>query len=582
MAIIETDERSPFDPREYAFRNTTKSLAVFDCETDPFKEGRTIIAPFTCGFYECDTGNYFDFWGDDCIDQFFAWLATRDKTYMIFVHNLGGFDYHFCRDYQDADTSPSIIGGRIAACYLQGQEFRDSYRLFPLALSAHAKDEFDYRKMERPVREKHKAEICLYQRHDCEYLGELVREFFVLFGDRPTIGNTAMNYLQNFHGFERLGEGADTKLRPFFYGGRCQAFETGILAPNPGERFHVYDVNSMYPHVMRTFDHPVSGSQIVGRMVGKLTAFVDWEGFNSGAVAVRDDDGSLSFEQRRGRFLTTIHEYNAGLETGMIIPHRIRLTIGFARWTKFDRFIDHFYALRLEAKDNGDKLRDTFYKLIMNSAYGKFAQDPRKYENYHFSIGATGIPAQEEMFSPENPNGYQPRFNLNDLVIWSKPSASRYRGFFNVGVGASITGAARSELLRGIAKAKRPIYCDTDSIVCERFSGDVDPSRLGAWDMEARGDLFACAGKKLYALFSLDESEGKLFRQRDGQTAKEKVTYKGRAYWLVKKASKGAVLSGAEILTVAGGDVIRWKSDRPNFKLDGSVEFIERDIRKTG
>src|SRR4051812_40465269 len=103
MDTNETEPASPFDPREYAFRNTTKALAIFDCETDPFKEGRSVIEPFTCGFFEVDTGDYFDFWGADCIDQFFAWLATRDRTYMIFVHNLGGFDYHFCREYQDPD-----------------------------------------------------------------------------------------------------------------------------------------------------------------------------------------------------------------------------------------------------------------------------------------------------------------------------------------------------------------------------------------------------------------------------------------------------------------------------------------------
>lgn len=577
---IEVDDapRDPFAPRPYVNKSTAKELAVFDCETDPFKEGRTVLEPFTCGFFEVETGDYWDFWGLDCIDQFFAWLATREKRYIIFVHNLGGFDYHFCRDYQEPATSPSIINGRIASCFLQGQEFRDSFRLFPMALSAHNKDVFDYDLMERDVREANKDAILLYQRHDCEYLGELVREFFILFGDRPTIGNTAMNYLQNFHGFERLREGADTKLRPYFYGGRCQAFETGVLVPNPGERFHIYDVNSMYPHVMRQFQHPVSSSQIVGRMVGKLTAFVDWEGFNSGAVATRSDDGSLDFTVRRGRFLSTIHEWNAGLETGAIIPHRIRMTIGFSRWTKFDTFIDHFFALRLEAKANGDKLRDTFYKLIMNSAYGKFAQDPRKYENYTLSIGERGIPDAADFQSAENPRGYQPRFNLNDMVIWAKPSNSRYTGFFNVGVGASITGAARSELLRGIAKAKRPIYCDTDSIVCERFSGDVDPSRLGAWDMEAKGDLFACGGKKLYALFSLDQKDAK----PDARGVYEKIVYQGRHYWLVKKAHKGAILTGAEVLAVASGDVVRFKSSRPNFKLDGTVEFIERDIRKTG
>lgn len=567
--------------RPYVKKNTLKRLCIFDSETDPFK-GQRVPKPFTCGFKDLSTGDYTDFWGDDCIDQFFAFLeaeyTSKGIKCMIFVHNLGGFDIHLMLSYLEPGSMPQIINGRIASAYLGGQEFRDSYRLFPIALKGYQKDEFDYTKLEREVRELHKEDILLYQRHDCDYLGDLVSGFFELFGERPTIGNTSINYLQNFHSFERLRPSQDAKLRPYFYGGRNQCFEVGIIEGD----FSVEDVNAMYPDTMKRFKHPVGNQMLIGRMIGKATAFVTWEGWNNGAVPMRREDGSLDFTQKRGRFYSTIHEINAGLDTGTIRIDRVIQTVGFYDWTDFGEFVDFCFEQRLKAKAAGDKVRDLFWKFVMNSAYGKFAQDPSNYESYQLSYEADGIPNPEDHYDEiEKPNGWRVKFRQGDMRVWSRPSRNRFKGFFNVATGASITGAARSQLLRGIANARRPLYCDTDSIICEELKEgpgialDDGSGALGMWKLEARGELFACAGKKLYALFSYTQEKD------DKGKPRETAVYKGRTIYCVKKASKGAVLSAADILKVAQGDVVRFKSDRPNFKLDGKVEFIERDISRT-
>lgn len=559
--------------KPYVRRETQKRICVFDSETDPFKDGR-IPEPFTCGFYDTMSGDYKDFWGSDCIDQFFEFLEreynAKGIDCIIYCHNLGGFDIHFMTDHLEPGSRPMIINGRIASAYLGGQEFRDSYRIIPVALREYQKDEFDYEKMERDVREEHRPEILHYQRNDCVYLAELVVEYYNLFGDRPTIGNTSINYLQNFHNFERLKPAQDEMLRPYFFGGRNQVFEAGVLH-GP---FKVYDVRSMYPNAMKRVQHPVGNEFVIGGTITKITAFVEWEGVNRGAVPMRHENGSLDFTVERGRFRSTIHEIEAGLETGTIRIDKIIRTIGVRGWTDFAAFIDYCWEQRLKAMAAGDKLRVLFWKLVMNSAYGKFAQDPRRYENYTFSMGEKGIP--DAIYSDENPNGFQPRFSLRDLIIWARPSQTRYSGFLNVATGASITGAARAHLLRGLTNADRPVYCDTDSIICTSLSEgsgvrlDTGAKELGTWATEAEGDVFAVAGKKLYALFSFTPGPG------------EKVRFEGRDMWCVKKAHKGAVLTAAEILRVAQGETVRFRSDKPNFKLDGSVEFIEREISRTG
>lgn len=567
--------------KDYVLKVTQKRICVFDSETDPFKLGR-IPKPFTCGFYDTVSGDYIDFWGDDCVDQFFAYLETeytaKGIKCMVYCHNFGGFDAHFMLKYLEPGTRPSLINARISACYMGGQEFRDSYRIIPIALKQYQKDDIDYEKLEADVREQHRDEILAYQRSDCIYLADLVVRFHGLFGDRPTIGNTSINYLQKFHAFERLKAGQDAKLRPFFFGGRNQCFETGVMFG----RFKVYDERSAYPYVMKAFKHPVGNVPIIGRTVGALTAFIEFEGWNRGAIPVRQDDGSLSFTQERGRFRCTRHELDAGLETGTIRIDRIIQTIGFHEWTDFGEFIDYCYNMRLDAMARGDKLDVLFWKFVMNSAYGKFAQDPSNYENYTLSYQDQGIPADDLFDENERPNGYRPRFSMSDMVIWAKPSLNRFSGFFNVATGASITGAARSQLLRGLSNADRPLYCDTDSIICNSLTEapgtrlDPGTGELGTWNMEAEGDVFACAGKKLYALFSWTDDKDEKGKPR------EVVRINGRPAYCVKKASKGAILSAAEILRVAKGEKVRFKSDRPNFKLSGEVGFIEREISFTG
>lgn len=576
----------PIETKPYEVRTTSKTLATFDTETDPFDDG-VIPKPFTCGFWRADTGDYFDWWGDDCLDQFFTWLNERTAAgdrFLIYCHNLGGFDLHFMLDEISPGTAPTIINGRISVVDLHGQEFRDSYRIFPLALGGYQKEKIDYLGMfTRDKREEHREAILRYQESDCRYLGDLVTGFHATFGDRPTIGNTAINYLQSFHGFERMTPAQDQMVRPYFYGGRCQAFRVGVM---PGA-WRVVDVNSMYMSVMRDVEHPISSDPIIGARIGTKTAFVDWEGENMGCVPVRADDQSLDFRVTHGRFKSTIHEIRQGEATGTIRIKRVFLTLGYHRWGNFADFIDFAFGNRREAQANNDKINDLFWKLVGNSAYGKFAQDPRKYERYLYSNHGEGFPVDDLWHAEDRPNGFRPLHVRDEMVIWSKPAPNRWNGFFNCATGASITGAARAALLRGILAADGLAYCDTDSLICRDVrTADpngtrqptirLDDSDLGAWKLEATGVLFACAGKKLYALF-----DDKPAYEKDG-TEKESLVYEGRRLWCVKKAHKGAVLSAADILNIAGGGKVRYKSDRPNFKLDGTVEFVERVIERTG
>lgn len=515
-----------------------KPILTMDFETDPFAFGRK-PEPFACGLY--DGKDFIYEWSPSCADL----MVERLKSYppsVIYMHNGGRFDIFFLMRHLGAEMV--IINGRIVKCHIGVHEVRDSYALLPFRLSTYKKDDIDIRKLERSDRENNRVEILSYLRGDCCYLHELVSAFREEFGDHLTIGSAAMSQLAAIHPFRRMPEFHDVKFRRrFFFGGRVQCFKSGIVT----QPYSMYDVNSMYPTVMKNFRHPAGKSEVDKRITPD-TAFVVAEGWNRGAFPDRDKKG-INFTGGFGVYSTTRYEWDAAEDLGLFKVKRVLKTYKFSDWICFDGFVDHFFSLRQKAEKNGDTLKVLFYKLILNSAYGKFAQNPNNFADWSITHdGAVQGP------------GWIPKFSHDQgqYIVWRKATQLRPYGspYYNVAIGASITGAARSVLMRAIKASVDPIYCDTDSLICRELRDvDLDDKRLGAWKFEGSGDRIAIAGKKMYACFNNDEC--------------------------IKSATKGARLSPDEIVDVARGNVVTFRNIAPTFKLGGDVKFIVRKIRRT-
>jgi hypothetical protein len=431
-------------------------------------------------------------------------------------------------------------------------EFRDSYAIMPFALKKYKKFEVDLRVFECNKREAHKKTIIKRVKTDCIYLHELCIEFRDRFGDNITIGSTSMKELKKLHKFDCLDAGQDERIRkPYYFGGRVQCFERGIIKPTQGNQIIAYDMNQCYPFSMRNFKHPVSEpSTITGNEITKNTFFITCYGRNYNAFPMRLKDG-LRFNIEHGQFSVSIHEYKAAVETGLFECEDIIETVDFERSSTFDLFVDKFHKLRCEAQLNDDKVGALFYKYVCNSCYGKFAQSPDNYFNYLITDHETNL-------NPDNdPDGYIPCniVGFAGYILWKQHSMNTSR--YNVATGASITGAARSLLIYALANAQRPLYCDTDSIICEGLKDvEIDNTKLGAWKIENTGDSFAIAGRKMYALFSKGEC--------------------------IKMASKGVHLTAQEILRVARGNTVTWKKDAPTFNFKThTASYIKRHVRMT-
>jgi hypothetical protein len=527
-----------------ARKKTEYIISVSDFETDPFKYGRTPKA-FCAGFYDGET--YVSFWGDDCITQFIDYLRSLKRPRRIYFHNGGKFDFFMMLDY--LENPVKIINGRIVSAKIGIHELRDSYAIIPIPLKSYQKDDTDYETFEREVREHHRENIMRYLRSDCVYLFDLVHSFCTRFGDKLTVGGAAMAELQKVHPFERGTKENDEMFRPFYFGGRVQYWAQGII----NSTFKVYDINSAYPKVMRDVKHPTGMKYIVkhdakidknGEIVGHKGAvyFAEIEGKNFGALPVRTKEG-LDFNCPEGVFFATCHELRVAIPHGLFVPSKVNKVYICMNEISFKEYVDIHYAAKNQCKIDKDKIGEIFAKLLLNTPYGKFGQNPDNYYDWLL------LPSNEY---PDDPDEWEMYESHENVRVWRK-SVERH-SYFNVATAASITGAARAILLLAIAKSTGVVYCDTDSIILSGdFGGEIDNNRLGAWKHEADFDMLALAGKKMYAGFEKGEC--------------------------VKFACKGVSIKPAQIVDMCAGNIIEWESQAPSFKVAGNVVFTKRKVR---
>ena len=541
-------------------------IYVIDFETDPFLRDRVPV-PFVLGFYDgIQTKKFVGDSYQSCIEKFRVFLEDSGlEPGIIYAHNGGRFDFFYILDFFEGQTT--IINSRIVVAQMpmgEGKhrfdkgvrfEFRDSYAIMPFPLAAYKKRKLPIKYLAKENRAKHWKKIMYYLDGDLIYLWELCMQFHREFGDYKTVASAAFSQLTSFHKYETLPLKQDDLIRSnFYYGGRVQCFQKGYIEKS----LEIFDVNSMYPFVMDTFFHPTGWVQMEDNKIHgwnpdgtfneeKLkTFFLVVEGRNKGAFATRQKDGSIDFEVQQGIFRTTIHEYLLAVRLGLFKTEKIYTCYSFTDYARFHLFVDHFYRARDKAKLEGDEVKRLFYKYILNSAYGKFGLNPENYFNWRITKDAD--PPAGKFW--ELDSIMQDRF-----YIWKQPSQQIWN-VKNIAAAASITGAARSILLKAIAESKDVIYCDTDSIICNKFSGgDIDDKKLGAWKREGIGTHAAIAGKKMYAIFNKTEC--------------------------IKKANKGVEITPEEILLLAKGQEIMTYRDAPTFKRDGSAVFVSRKARMT-
>jgi len=521
-------------------------IGVLDFETDPFKYGR-VPYPFACCVYFGEN-DYALRWEPSIIEQTLELLRQLPKC-TIYAHNGGRFDFHFLVEYAEKNSPIIIRNGRIIQMDLGKCTLKDSWPLMPFALEEYKKTKIDYLIFEQRRRNAphNRSRIEKYLVDDCRYLRELLLGFQNVIGEKDTIGSAAFEQMR----LSRLNiistnEQHDAMFREFYFGGRVEAFQKGEF----NGPFQYLDINSAYPYAM-LFNH-ASGTDYYHHGA-KLpcpsilqTSFVRCIANSNKALPLRDDSGGLSFPAiYNAEFYATGWEILAGLETKTLEIVKV-IDIWMPRnFINFRDYVKKFYALRSMAKINGDAVQRLAYKYLLNSGYGKFAQNPREFKRYKI-----------RPYGKNGPKGYDWECDYGAISFWQQSSYNGW-GFYDVATGASITGFVRAYWWRAACHAKGLLYGDTDQMICK--SADVPRGeKLGQWKLEGICEKVIIAGKKLYGV-------------------KWEMPVNGEKY---KITSKGARLTWSELRSIARGEVIEWRNAAPTFSLSGA-HFIHRNIRGT-
>lgn len=579
----------------------TKKITTCDCETDPFLHGRNPL-PFIWGFYDGT-----DFLTFDSTEEFVEYISQQPV--IVYAHNGGKFDFMFLIKFADAAGRIQMINGRIVSMNFGKATLIDSFAAVPQSLGSIKKDEIEYWKLERENRTQYRGEIIDYLRGDCVYLHELMLAYRANAGTRKTIASNALAHAKRLN----INPGAtnyrfDANYRPFYYGGRTQCFQRGTH-----HNITVCDIKSSYPRAM--METHASGDEM--KRLGSLDglsrdeiqrSFIVLRCISHGAFPYRNNTSEgLAFPDRLDTYSVTGWEYIAAKELGLIEDDEI-LSVRMATKTiSFKEYVTHWfeYKERHGAKDANGKVIDpinyTIGKIMMNSLYGKLAQNPERYHDYKIEPIGSALPCKKPVFGKssgkpgksnvclicgfeEYDHGWLLYTTYEGKEFHHRPSLWKYqyrygiewegkRLFKNVATGASITGYARASLLRAIHAigSENVIYTDTDSLV---LKSSADLSRLdigkelGQWTIELKDcPTGHFAGKKLYAI-DLGNNAPCTCSGMQGCKRHKVVT-------------KGGRLTYKEMGRVVAGESVVYEAQAPSFSLVRGNHFIRRTIKST-
>lgn len=447
-------------------------------------------------------------------------LLSISEDATIYFHNLkfdGSYllDY-FCRSgyaWKDSPREVKTAGemyflitdsgvwfmGKVILKNGRRLDFRDSFKKIPLSVRTIGesyklpilKGEIDYT-MPRPVGYTPTAEEIAYIHNDTEIVARALKIHFDEGLTELTAPADAFKFLKSTvcDSYRKLGiMSMRDKEHPEIDAFCRKAYCGGISWVNPDIKEKtvgagvVYDVNSLYPSVMLNNPYPVYYPT-------KIQSYTELNGFlwiASFKVKAKRKPGKLP----------TLRANNAWVEnsfTGVVtltsVDYDLMLEnydaecdfIEGYRWAHsddqlFTEFVTYWGNRKMQ-HTGGLRQID---KLMLNSCYGKFGLNPDRVQ-------------KRAVYDPITRTVKYPPYrdvNNNKLVKHEKAN--------NVAIAAFVTAYARRELCRGVNASRGFCYCDTDSvhlatfripgtdkIEYPSFTGEVHPTKLGAWKLESQ------------------------------------------------------------------------------------------------
>ncbi len=277
--------------------------------------------------------------------------------------------------------------------------------------------------------------------------------------------------------------------RESYRGGRTEVFRHGEYKDR---ELYYYDVNSMYPHVMRENRFPTSvyalyrRENLKGLSLDKIKHLIDkfleegklvivrchvGENTNYPIIGVRDDERRLIFPKWKDAVICT-PEYLRCKDNITRIDEFVVYNSDYI----FREFVTYFYDKRMSTED---PVMNLFYKLILNSLYGKFGQ--RRFKTKVFEYEPDFFDRNGEVDITEIDDTFRRGKVLLGYYVEESVDEMNPRAF--VAIASHVTAYARCLLSEEIGDDT--YYCDTDSIITSvPLPSKKVGKKLGQWKLE--------------------------------------------------------------------------------------------------
>lgn len=299
--------------------------------------------------------------------------------------------------------------------------------------------------------------------------------------------------------------------RASYYGGRTEVFRLGAI----DGKVYGYDVNSMYPSVMRSNNYPTGIEGMKSDLsIKQVKQLINNHCLLAGEVWLDTDEpvypykegGKLTFPTGRFKAVLSTPEIEYAINNDHIV--KFGRICSYRSAPIFTDYVDFFYGERLKAKANGDKIRDKMYKLFLNSLYGKFGQLQRYNEKFNRNVDVKPTFGVMKVVNSKTEERHTVKVIGKAMFYKEKLTGAEAESFDSFPtIAAHVTAYARMQLWSLIKAAGREntYYCDTDSLfVNERgkerleSSGFVHSTELGKVKLEKQTDKLIIHGLKDY------------------------------------------------------------------------------------
>ena len=395
-------------------------------------------------------------------------------------------------------------------------KFYDSLKKLPMSVSSIAKafnleeqkEVIDYNLVREKGHELTKEEKS-YIKNDVVIIAKALKIQHENNLKKMTIGSDALSDFKKIistkkyeYFFPSLSKELYEDLKPSYKGGFT--YVNKIHKKKYRKNILVYDVNSLYPSVMRYeklpydtprfFEGKYEFDENYPLYIQKI--FVNFKIKKNHIPTIQLKHNFLfsqtEYLESSKNEVVTLHLTN--IELPLFLDHYEILSIEYvcgykfkAKTGFFDKYIDKWTNIKIESKKQGNFALYTIAKLMLNSLYGKF--------------GSSIITTQKIPYLSED-----------DIVCYQKGEETEKDSLY-LPMAIFITSYARFKTISSAQKVyKNFCYADTDSIHLTNISKEeveklieVDDYKLGAWKLESEADIGYFIRAKTYIEKSKNE-----------------------------------------------------------------------------